>query len=119
MFVRRDSEATPTPKIRAAIQARDEPAWILEERHATTEQTVWKWRKRNRDSVQDRSRPPPVFRPPGPERNRLWRGCTAQKVTGVVLPPFLMGSSRRIHAAVFSFTAGVMPPMPMLGRSLL
>ena len=58
MFVRRDSEATPTPKIRAAIQARDEPAWILEERHATTEQPVWKWRKRNRDSVQDRSRPP-------------------------------------------------------------
>ena len=36
-----------------------------------------------------------------------------------VIPPFLMGSSRRIHAAVFSFIAGVMPPMPMLGRSLL
>ena len=25
-----------------------------------------------------------------------------------------MGSSRRIHAAVFSFMTGVMPPMPML-----
>ena len=25
-----------------------------------------------------------------------------------------MGSSRRIHAAVFSFIAGVMPPMPIL-----
>ncbi|WP_375697898.1 hypothetical protein [Pseudophaeobacter sp. TrK17] len=37
----------------------------------------------------------------------------------VVIPPFLIGSSRRIHAAVFSFMAGVMPPMPMLGRSLL
>lgn len=37
----------------------------------------------------------------------------------VVIPSFLMGSSRRIHAAVFSFIAGVMPPMPMLGRSLL
>jgi hypothetical protein len=36
-----------------------------------------------------------------------------------VIPPFLMGSSRRFHAAVFSFIAGVMPPMPMLGRSLL
>ena len=36
-----------------------------------------------------------------------------------VIPPFLMGLSRRIHAAVFSFMAGVMPPMPMLGRSLL
>ncbi len=34
-------------------------------------------------------------------------------------PPFLMGLSRRIHAAIFSFTAGVMPPMPMLGRPLL
>jgi hypothetical protein len=38
---------------------------------------------------------------------------------GRVIPPFLMGSSRRIQAAVFSFMAGVMPPMPMLGRSLL
>jgi len=36
-----------------------------------------------------------------------------------VIPPFLMGSSRRIHAVVFSFIAGVMLPMPMLGRSLL
>ena len=33
----------------------------------------------------------------------------------VIPPPFLMGSSRRIHAAVFSFMADVMPPMPMLG----
>ncbi|SLN77751.1 hypothetical protein ROG8370_03981 [Roseovarius gaetbuli] len=38
---------------------------------------------------------------------------------GSVIPPFLMGSNRRNHAAVFSFIAGVMPPMPMLGRSLL
>ncbi len=37
----------------------------------------------------------------------------------VVIPPFLMGFSRRIQAAVFSFIAGVMPPMPILGRSLL
>ncbi|WP_050527422.1 hypothetical protein [Pseudorhodobacter aquimaris] len=49
-----------------------------------------------------------------------------------VISPFLMGSSHRIHAAVFNFIAGVMPPMPrcpatvckqtvrgMLGRSLL
>jgi transposase-like protein len=42
-----------TPKIRAEIQASDEPAWVLAERFGTTEQTVWKWRKR--DSVQDRS----------------------------------------------------------------
>ena len=36
-----------------------------------------------------------------------------------VIPPFLMGLSRRIHAAVFSFMAGVIPPIAMLGRSLL
>ena len=56
MFVRRQSEATTTPKIPAASQARDEPAWVLAERHVTTEQTFRKWRKR--DSVQDRSHPP-------------------------------------------------------------
>ena len=42
MLVRLHSQATPTPKIRAAIQARDKPAWILAGCHATTEQTVWK-----------------------------------------------------------------------------
>ena len=36
-----------------------------------------------------------------------------------VIPPFLAGCFRRTHAAIFSFIAGVMPPMPMLGRSLL
>ena len=37
----------------------------------------------------------------------------------MVIPPFLAGCMRRIHAAIFSFMAGVMPPMPMFGRSLL
>ena len=37
----------------------------------------------------------------------------------MVIPPFLAGCIRRIHAAIFSFWAGVMPPMPMFGRSLL
>ena len=37
----------------------------------------------------------------------------------LVIPPFLTGCIRRIHAANFSFMAGVMPPMPMFGRSLL
>ena len=60
MFVRRHSEATTTPKIPAANQARDEPAWVLAERHVTTEQTFRKWRKR--DSVQDRSHPPTPHR---------------------------------------------------------
>ena len=36
-----------------------------------------------------------------------------------VISPFLTGCIRRIYAAIFSFMAGVMPPMPMLGRSLL
>jgi hypothetical protein len=36
-----------------------------------------------------------------------------------VISPFLMGLSRRIHAAVFSFIAGDITPMPMLGLSLL
>jgi hypothetical protein len=38
---------------------------------------------------------------------------------GVVIPPFLRGLGRRIYAAILSFWAGVMPPLPMLGRSLL
>jgi len=56
MLVRRHSQTTPTPKIPAAIQARVEPALVLADRHATTEQAVWKWRKR--DSVKHRSPPP-------------------------------------------------------------
>jgi len=53
MLIHLHNQATTTPKIRAAIQASDEPAWVLAERFGTTEQTVWKWRKR--DSVHDRS----------------------------------------------------------------
>ena len=66
MLVRLHSQATPTPKIRAAIQARDEPAWILADRHATTEQTVWKWRKRNGFRIAAKHphrRQPPFVRP--------------------------------------------------------
>jgi hypothetical protein len=36
-----------------------------------------------------------------------------------VIPPFLTGCGRRVYAAILSFWAGVMPPMPMFGRSLL
>lgn len=36
-----------------------------------------------------------------------------------VIPPFLRGLGRRIYAAIFSFWAGVIPPLPMLGRSWL
>ena len=42
-----------------------------------------------------------------------------RELTDTVIPPFLMGLSRRIHAAVFSFMAGVIPPIAMFGRSLL
>lgn len=43
----------------------------------------------------------------------------AAAIGGLVIPPFLVGWISRIYAAIFSFWAGVMPPMPMLGRSLL
>jgi hypothetical protein len=43
----------------------------------------------------------------------------AESGGNMVIPPFLTGCIRRIHAAIFSFWAGVMPPMPMFGRSLL
>ena len=36
-----------------------------------------------------------------------------------VIPPNLKGLSRRTYAAVLSFIAGVMPPMAILGLSLL
>ena len=41
------------------------------------------------------------------------------KAQGPVIPPFLTGCIRRTYAAIFSFCAGVTPPMPMFGRSLL
>lgn len=36
-----------------------------------------------------------------------------------VIPPFLPGPISRIYAAISSFCLGVMPPMAILGRSLL
>lgn len=36
-----------------------------------------------------------------------------------VILPFLIALSSRAYAACFNFMAGVIPPMPMLGRSLL
>ena len=53
MLISLHKQATTTPKVRAAIQASTEPAWMLAERHGISEQTVWKWRKR--DGVHDRS----------------------------------------------------------------
>ena len=53
MLISLHKQATTTPKVRAAIQASTEPAWMVAERYGISEQTVWKWRKR--DSVHDRS----------------------------------------------------------------
>lgn len=44
---------------------------------------------------------------------------TAASPEGMVIPPFLTGLFSRIHAAIFIFCAGVMPPMPILGRSFV
>ncbi len=49
-------QATTPPKVRAALQASDEPAWVLADRYGLSEQTVWKWRKR--DDVHDLSHTP-------------------------------------------------------------
>ena len=59
MLVRLYSQATMTPKTRTAIQTGIEPAWVLAERHGTTDQTVWKWRKC--DCVHGRSHTPHHF----------------------------------------------------------
>ena len=50
------ARATTTPKVRAAVQASDEPASVLAERFGTTEQTNYKWK--HRDTVHDRSHTP-------------------------------------------------------------
>ncbi len=42
MLIHLHSQATTTPKHRAAIQAGHEPAWVLAERLGTTEQTAYK-----------------------------------------------------------------------------
>ena len=56
MLISLHKQATTTPKIRAAIQASADPAWMVAERYGISEQTVWKWRKR--DSVHDLSHTP-------------------------------------------------------------
>jgi hypothetical protein len=56
MLIHLHKQATTTPKVRAAIQASDEPASVLADRFVTTEQTVYKWRHRN--SFHNRSHTP-------------------------------------------------------------
>jgi len=42
VLIRLHKQATTTPKVRAAIQASDAPAWVLAKRFGTTGQTVYK-----------------------------------------------------------------------------
>jgi transposase-like protein len=79
MLISLHKQATTTPKIRAAIQASTEPAWMVAERYGVSGQTVWKWR--NRDHVHDRSHTP----------HRLQTTLTpAQEAVAVVLRKSLL-----------------------------
>ena len=92
MLIKLHSQATTTPKVRAAIKASDEPAWVLADSHGTTEQIVWKWRKR--DSVEDRSHTP----------HRLQTTLTpAREVVAVALRKTLLVSVDDLLAVVREF----------------
>ncbi len=92
MVIKLHSQATTPPKIRAAIQASDDPAWVLAERHGTTEQTVWKWHQRA--SVEDRSHTP----------HRLQTTLTpAQEAVAVALRKTLLVSLDDLLAVVREF----------------
>ncbi|BBI91490.1 integrase core domain protein [Serratia symbiotica] len=56
MMIRLHSQATTTPKIRAVLQASNEPASTLAKRYGISELTVSKWKKR--DGVEDHSHIP-------------------------------------------------------------
>jgi hypothetical protein len=53
LLIHLHKQATTTPKVRAAIRARREPASVLAERFGTAGQTIYMWRRR--DTVLDRS----------------------------------------------------------------
>lgn len=92
MLIHLHSQATTTPKVRAEIQASDEPGWVLAERFGTSEQTVWKWRKR--DSVHDRSH----------TAHRLQTTLTpAQEAVAVALRKTLLVSLDDLLAVVRAF----------------
>ena len=56
----------------------------------------------------------------GIDLRQMTTSSTEKKASiAAVIPPFLTGFGSRIHAAIFSFCAGVIPPMPILGLSLL
>jgi transposase-like protein len=92
MLIHLHKQATTTPKVRAAIQASDEPASALAERFGTTEQTVYKWR--HRDSIHDRSHTP----------HRLQTTLTpAQEAVAVALRTTLLVSLDDLLAVVREF----------------
>lgn len=92
MLIHLHSQATTTPKVRAAIQASTEPTPVLAERFGISEQTVYKWRKR--DSVGDRSHTP----------HRLQTRLTpAQEAVAVALRKTLLVSLDDLLAVVREF----------------
>jgi len=92
MLIHLHKQATTTPKVRAAIQASDEPASALAERFGITEQTVYKWK--HRDSVHDRSHTP----------HRLQTTLTpAQEAVAVALRKTLLVSLDDLLAVVHEF----------------
>ena len=92
MLVRLRSQATTTPKVRAAIKASADPAWMVGERYGISEQTVLKWR--HRDSVEDRSHTP----------HRLQTMLSpAQEVVAVALRKTLLVSLDDLLAVVREF----------------
>ncbi|WP_407692441.1 hypothetical protein [Rhabdonatronobacter sediminivivens] len=92
MLIHLHSQATTTPKVRAAIQASAEVGTALAARFGVTPQTVYKWRKR--DSVEDRSHTP----------HRLQTTLTpAQEVVAVALRKTLMVSLDDLLAVVREF----------------
>jgi transposase-like protein len=92
MLIHLHSQATTTPKVRAAIQASAEPASALAARFGTTGQTVYKWK--HRDTVHDLSHTP----------HRLQTTLTpAQEAVAVVLCKTLRVSIDDLLAVVREF----------------
>ena len=92
MLIHLHKQATTTPRIRALIQASTEPAPVLADRFGITEQTVYKWRKR--DSVNDLSHTP----------HRLQTTLTpAQEAVAVALRKTLLVSLDDLLAVVREF----------------
>jgi transposase InsO family protein len=92
MLIHLHKQATTTPKVRAVIQASDDPGTALAERFGVTAQTIYKWRRR--DSVEDRSHTP----------HRLQTTLTpAQEAVAVALRKTLLVSLDDLLAVVREF----------------